>query len=79
MTRLATITPWGLVTPMSIPQQAMARIHEAQEEGRDVHVVSCVIERLKSGNYGYTVTNSPMPAEVALMASHEISKALEPE
>ena len=75
---LGVLTPWGRTTPLAIYQQMAARVKQAQEEGRDVYVVACVIERLSNGNYSYTVTNTPMPGEVAWMAAHEVSQRMEP-
>lgn len=66
------LVPWGGVTPIALAQQMAARIKAAKG---DVHVIACVIEKNARGNYVYTATCSPMPAEVALMAAHTIKDA----
>lgn len=74
-----TLVPWGKANPLAIPQQMQARVKRALDEGREVHVVACVIEKNESGNYVYATTGSPMKAEIMLMAAHQIQqKALAP-
>jgi hypothetical protein len=67
-----TLVPWGSAHPLAIPQQMLARIKSAIEEGREVAVLACVVELNERGNYVYTATSSTMKAEVALMAVHQM-------
>ena len=55
-----------------------ARVQQANQDQREVFVVGCLIEKQGNGLYSYTVTNSPMPAEVAWMAAYEVSRQMRP-
>ena len=76
--RARILTPWGTATPLSIPQQMLARVQRAMEENREIHVIGCIIERGDNGYYNYLVTNSPMPGEIAWMAAYEVSRSMRP-
>lgn len=76
--RPRVLTPWGTATPLSIPQQMLARVQQSQSNQREVFVVGCVIEKNANGLYTYAVTNSPMPAEIAWMAAYEVSRQMRP-
>lgn len=72
--KVVPFTAWSSAQPIAIPQQLLARVSEAIADKKDVAVFCVLCVKNERGNWVYTMTNSPAPAEVGLMAAHEMKQ-----
>ena len=72
--KVASIGPYNAHTPLTIPTQMLRRIQDAQNDGREVHVVGVVIEKTPHGNNAYSVYYSTMHVEMLAWAAYEIDR-----
>jgi hypothetical protein len=66
------LVPYGVFKPTALIQQMAARVDDAIADGRDVAVIACVAVKGGNGNWVYRQYWSPQPAEIMLMAAHEL-------
>lgn len=66
------LVPWGGSSPFAIAQQMLSRARDAATEGKELHLIACLVTMNERGNYEYRVLNSKVKSEIGLMAAQEI-------
>lgn len=69
-----TLVPWGEATPQAIAQQLLARVIENQKDGIEQYVFNVIIHRNERGNLVTTITNTPCPYEIGLLAADALEQ-----